>query len=74
MTNPDSILKSRGIALPTKACIVKAMVFRVVVRVGSQRRLSRKELMLSNCGAREEIENTLDCKDIKLVSPKGNHL
>ena len=42
------------------------------VGVGSQRRLSSKELILSNCGAREEIENTLDCKEIKLVSPKGN--
>ena len=27
MTNPDSILKSRDIALPTKVCLVKAMVF-----------------------------------------------
>ena len=31
MTNLDSILKSRGIALPTKVCIVKAMVFPVVM-------------------------------------------
>ena len=31
MTNPDSILKSRDIALPTKFCIVKAMVFPVVM-------------------------------------------
>ena len=31
MTNPDSILKSRYITLPTKVCIVKAMVFSVVV-------------------------------------------
>ena len=30
MTNPDSILKSRDITLPTKLCLVKAMVFRVV--------------------------------------------
>ena len=30
MTNPDSILKSRGITLPTKVRIVKAMVFPVV--------------------------------------------
>ena len=30
MTNLDSILKSRDIALPTKAHIVKAMVFLVV--------------------------------------------
>ena len=30
MTNLDSILKSRDIALPTEACLVKAMVFLVV--------------------------------------------
>ena len=30
MTNLDSILKSRGIALPTKVCLVKVMVFPVV--------------------------------------------
>ena len=37
MTNLDSILKSRDIALPIKICIVKVMVFPVVmmdVRVG----------------------------------------
>ena len=56
MTNLDSILKSRNITLPTRVCIVKIMVFPVVimdVRVGPQRRLSTKELMLLNCGARE---------------------
>ena len=31
MTNPDSILKSRDITLPTKFCLVKAMVFPVVM-------------------------------------------
>ena len=31
MTNLDSILKSRDIALPTKVCLVKAMVFPVVM-------------------------------------------
>ena len=31
MTNLDSILKSRDITLPTKACLVNAMVFLVVV-------------------------------------------
>ena len=30
MTNPDKILKSRDITLPTKVCLVKAMVFPVV--------------------------------------------
>ena len=31
MTNLDSILKSRDITLPTKVCLVKAMVFAVVM-------------------------------------------
>ena len=31
MTNLDSVLKSRHIALPTKVCLVKAMVFPVVM-------------------------------------------
>ena len=31
MTNLDSILKSRDITLPTKVCLVKAVVFRVVM-------------------------------------------
>ena len=37
LTNVDSILKNRDITLPTKVCLVKAMVFPVVildVRVG----------------------------------------
>ena len=31
MTNPDSILKSRDITLPTKVCLVKGMVFPGVI-------------------------------------------
>ena len=31
MTNLDSLLKSRVITLPTKVCLVKAMVFPVVL-------------------------------------------
>ena len=34
MTNLDSIFKSRDVTLPTKVCLVKAMVFPVVIRVG----------------------------------------
>ena len=33
MTNMDSILKSRDITLPTKVCLVKAMVFPLVMYV-----------------------------------------
>ena len=56
MTNLDSILKSRDITLPKKVCLVKAMVFPVVmyVRVGLQRKLSVEELMLFNCGVGED--------------------
>ena len=57
MTNPDSVLKSRDITLPTKAPIVKAMVFLVVIygcELDSYRRLSTKEFMLSNCDVGED--------------------
>ena len=53
--NLNGVLKSRDIALPTKVPIIKVMVFPRVrctdVRVGPKRRLSTKELMLSNCSA-----------------------
>ena len=60
MTNLDSILKSRDMTLPTKVHIVKAMVFLVVMygyengTKKKKKRLSAKELMPSNCGARED--------------------
>ena len=41
MTNLDSILKSRDITLPTKVCLVKAMVFPVVM-YGCERWTIRK--------------------------------
>ena len=31
MTNPDSILRSRDITLPTKVCLIKGMVFPLVI-------------------------------------------
>ena len=53
MTNLDSILKSRDNTLPTKVCLVKAMVFPVVMcgcESWTIKVLSAKELMLLNCG------------------------
>ena len=41
MTNLDSIFKSRDITLPTKVCLVKAMVFPVVM-YGCERRTVKK--------------------------------
>ena len=56
MTNLDSILKSRDITLPTKVCLVKAMVFPVVIYAFESWpiKLSAKELMLLNCGVGED--------------------
>ena len=55
MTNLDSILKSRDITLPTNICLVKAMVFPVVMygwESWTLKKLSTKELM--KCGVGEE--------------------
>ena len=57
MTNLDSILKSRDIILPTKACLVKAIVFPVVMYGCENRTIKKaehKELMLLNCGVGED--------------------
>ena len=56
MTNLDSIFKSRDIALSTKICLVKAMIFPVVM-YGCESwtiKLSTEELMLLNCRVRED--------------------
>ena len=74
MTNLDSILKSRNITLPTKVCLVKAMVFPLVMHgceSGLNRKLGTKELMPSNWCWRS-LESPLDLKEIKPVNPKGN--
>ena len=57
MTNLDSILKSRDITSPTKVCLVKAMVFPVVMygcESWTIRRLNVEELMLLSCGVGED--------------------
>ena len=57
MTNLDSILKSRDITLPTRVCLVKAMVFPVVMygyETWTIKKLNTKELMLLNCGVGED--------------------
>ena len=57
MTNLNSILKSRDITLPTKICLVKAMVFPVVMygcESWTLKKLSTEELMLLNYGVGED--------------------
>ena len=56
MTNIDSLLKSRDITLPTKVCLVKAMVFPVVMygcESWTVKKVSAQGLMLLNCGVEE---------------------
>ena len=57
MTNLDSILQSRDITLSTKVCLVKAVVFAVVMygcESWAIKKLSTEELMLLNCGVGED--------------------
>ena len=75
MTNLDSILKSRDITLSTKVCLVKAIVFLVVmygceswtVKKAEHRRIEREKTCVG-----ENFESPLDYREIQLVHPKGN--
>ena len=76
MINLDSIFKSRDITLPSKVCLVKAMVFPVVmygcetwtVKKAECRRIDAFVLW---CW-RRILESPLDSKEIKPVNPKGD--
>ena len=62
MTNLDSILKSRDITLPTMVCLVKAMVFPVIMygcESWTIKKLRAEELMLLNCGVGEDPSESL---------------
>ena len=57
MSNPDIILKSKDITLPTKFHLVKAMVIPVVMygcESWTIKKGSTKELLLLNCGVVED--------------------
>ena len=57
ITKLDSILKSRDITLPTKVCLVKAMVFPVVMygcESWTVKKADTEELMLLNYGVGED--------------------
>ena len=76
MTNLDSVLKSRDITLLTKVCLVKAMVFPVVMYGCESWTIKKAE-----CGRidgfelwcwEKILESPLDSKKIQPVHPKGN--
>ena len=71
MANLDGILKSRDITLSTKVCLVKVMVFPVVmygcenwtIKKAECQRTDAFELWLE-----KTLESPLDCKEIKPVN------
>ena len=75
MINLDSVLKHRDITLPTKVCLVKAMVF-LVVMYGCESWTVRK----AECQRTDAFElwcwrrllSPLDCTVIEPVHPKGD--
>ena len=76
MTNLDIIFKRRDITLTTKFCLVKTMVFPVVMygcdswtlMKAKGQRIDASELW---CW-RRLLKSTLDCKEIQPVHPKGH--
>ena len=57
MTNLDSIFKSRDITLPTKVCLVKAMVFPVVMygcESWTMKKAEHRRTDALNCGVGED--------------------
>ena len=74
MTNLDSILESRDITLSTKAHIVKAMVFPVVMHGCERWTIKKAEHRRTDAFKLLEktLESPLDSKEIKPVNLKGN--
>ena len=76
MTNLESKFKSRDITLPTKVCLVKAMVFPVVMYGCKSWAIRKAECQSTDafqlwCYVRL-LRILLDSKEIKPVIPKGN--
>ena len=72
MTNLDSILKSRDITLPTKVCLVKAMVFPAVMYGCESWMWVLKNWCFWTVALEKTLEHPLDCKGIQPLQPKGD--
>ena len=73
MTNLESILKSRDITLPIKVCLVKVMVFSVVMYGCESWTIKKAEHQRIDAFELEKtLESPLDCKEFQPVHPKGN--
>ena len=73
MTNLDSILKSRDITLPTNVCLVKAMVFPVVMwELDCEEGWGPKNWWFWTVVLGKTLESPLDCKEIQPAHYKGD--
>ena len=74
MTNLDSIFKSRDITLPTKVCLVKAMVFPVVMYGCESWIVNRvpKNWCFWTVVLEKTLQSLLDCKEIQPVHSEGD--
>ena len=76
MTNLESIFKSRDITLPTKVCLVKAMVFPVVmygceswtIKKAERQRIDAFEPVVFGT----TLESPFNGKEVQPVHPNGN--
>ena len=75
LTNLDSILKSRDITLPTTVCLVKAIVFPVVMNEcesWSIKKAEHRSMMFWTVVLEKTPQSTLDSKENQAIHPKGN--
>ena len=75
MTNLDSILKRRDITLPTKVCLIKAMVFSSnhiwMWELDCEESWAPKNWCFWTVVLEKTLESPLDGKEIQPVHPKG---
>ena len=77
LTNIDSIFKSRDVTLPTKVCLVKSMVFPVVIYTYECWTIKKVEcwrivVNFWTVVLEKTFESPLDSKEIKPVNSKEN--
>ena len=75
MTILDSILKSGDITLPTEVCLVKAMVFQVVMygcESWTIKKAEHQRIDAFGLWCWRRLDSPLDCKEIQPVHPKGD--
>ena len=74
MTNLDSVLKSRDTSLPTKVCLVKAVVFPLVMYGCESWTVKKAECRRIDAFVvlEKTLESLSDCKEMQPVYPKGN--